>query len=239
MGAMALFGEKYGEMVRVVVMDENYSVELCGGTHVGSTGELGFFKIISESAVAAGVRRIEAVCGAAAEQYVDEQLFLLNTVKESLKNVKDPVQAVIHLQDELSQVKKKAEQFENQVLAQLSKELISAKEIINGISFVGTTVEVSSADALKKIAFDMSQQLSDGFIVLTSSIQGKASVAIALAENLAQSKNWDASKMIKEKVAPLIKGGGGGQKTLATAGGQDAGQFDKIIRDIRQMIELG
>jgi alanyl-tRNA synthetase len=143
------------------------------------------------------------------------------------------------LQDELSQVKKKAEQFENQVLAQLSKELISAKEIINGISFVGTTVEVSSADALKKIAFDMSQQLSDGFIVLTSSIQGKASVAIALAENLAQSKNWDASKMIKEQVAPLIKGGGGGQKTLATAGGQDAGQFDKIIRDIRQMIELG
>ena len=236
MGAMALFGEKYGDMVRVVVMDENYSVELCGGTHVGSTGELGFFKIISESAVAAGVRRIEAVCGAAAEQYVDEQLFLLNTVKESLKNVKDPVQAVIHLQDELSQVKKKAEQFENQVLAQLSKELISAKEIINGISFVGTTVEVSSADALKKIAFDMSQQLSDGFIVLTSSIQGKASVAIALAENLAHSKNWDASKMIKEKVAPLIKGGGGGQKTLATAGGQDAGQFDKIIRDIRDMI---
>ena len=111
--------------------------------------------------------------------------------------------------------------------------------LFRSVSFVATTVEVSSADALKKLAFDMNHQLSDGFIVLTSSIQGKASVVIALAENLVQAKNWDASKMIKEKVAPLIKGGGGGQKTLATAGGQDAGQFDKIMQDMRQMIELG
>ncbi|MFN9710422.1 MAG: alanine--tRNA ligase [Bacteroidota bacterium] len=236
MGAMALFGEKYGEMVRVVIMDENYSVELCGGTHVGYTGELGFFKITSESAVAAGVRRIEAVSGSAAERYVQEQLLQFNTVKESLKNAKDPVQAVINLQDELSQAKKKSEQLENQVLIGLRNELVQKVKNTNGITFLGEIVEVSSADALKKLANELNHQLQNGVVVLCANTGGKASVAISLSDTLVKDKNLDAGKLIKEFVAPLIKGGGGGQKTLATAGGQDAGQFDKIIQEISQMI---
>ncbi len=237
LGAMALFGEKYGDIVRVVVMDEKYSIELCGGTHVGYTGELGYFKMVSESAVAAGVRRIEAVSGTAAEQYVHDELILLAAVKDSLKNAKDPVQAVASLQDELSQLKKKAEQLENQILLGLRNELLPQKEIINNISLIAKTVDLSSADAVKKLAFDLSQQLVNGVVVLCANIAGKATVAIAVSDSLVKEKNIDASKLIKEMVAPLIKGGGGGQKTLATAGGQDASQFAHLIQEINRLLK--
>jgi alanyl-tRNA synthetase len=217
-------------------MDENYSIELCGGTHVGYTGELGYFKIIAESAVAAGVRRIEAVSGAASEQYIHDQLMLLSAVKDSLKNAKDPVQAVASLQDELSLLKKKAEQLENQLLLGLRNDLLTQKEMINNIAFVAKTVEVSSADALKKLAFDVNQQLENGVVVLCANISGKASVAIAISDHLVKDKNLDAGKLIKEVVAPIIKGGGGGQKTLATAGGQDFSAISQVFSEVRKHI---
>ena len=236
LGAMALFGEKYGDLVRVVVMDEKYSIELCGGTHVGYTGELGYFKIISESAVAAGVRRVEAVSGVAAEAYINNELLQFMAVKDSLKNTKDPVQAVINLQEELSQLRKKAEQLESQILIGLRNELISQKENVNGISFIGKVVELSSADALKKLAHELSQQLPNGVVVMCANVSGKASVAIAISDSVVKEKNLDAGKLIKDVVAPIIKGGGGGQKTLATAGGQDFSAIEQVFREVRNSL---
>jgi alanyl-tRNA synthetase len=233
-----LFGEKYGDKVRVVMIDPAYSIELCGGTHVGSTGELGIFKLVAEAAVAAGVRSVEAVCGEAAEHYINHQLQQLDAVKELIKNTKDPLQAIQNLQEELSQWKKKAEQMENRILIALRNELISKAKSINGVAFAGEMVELSSADALKKLANDLNHQLENSLVVLCANISGKAAVTIAISEALVKEKNLDAGKLIKEVVAPLIKGGGGGQKTLATAGGQDAGGFEKIIQEIREKVSV-
>ena len=236
LGAMALFGEKYGDVVRVVIMDPNYSVELCGGTHVGSTGELGFFKITSESAIAAGVRRLEAICGEQAEQYVNEQSQLLQSLREALKNPKDLLRAVEQLQQDYADLKKQAEVLEARQLATLRDELLTKEELVNGIHFIGTLVEVGSADALKKLCHDLKLPARDHVAVLAAVLGGKPYVAVGIADNLVATKGLDAGKIIKEQVAPLIKGGGGGQKTLATAGGQDAQQLTAVINTITSLL---
>ena len=235
-GAMALFGEKYGDTVRVVTMDPGYSIELCGGTHVGSTGELGFFKIKQETAVGAGVRRIEAVSGKAAEDYVDEQLVLLHAVRDALKNPKDLAKSIENLAVENSELRKQLEKFEAQQIVSLKNELLQKAETIHGIQFIGQVVNVSNADALKKICFALKNELSEYVVVLAANIQGKPNVAVMLDEIVAASKNWEAPKIIKEYIAPLIKGGGGGQKTLATAGGQDPAHLDAVIEKIKSLL---
>jgi alanyl-tRNA synthetase len=235
-GAMALFGEKYGDVVRVVTMDPKHSIELCGGTHVGATGELGFFKILSESAIAAGVRRIEAVSGEAAEKYIVEQLDQLQQVKELLKNPKDISKALTSLSDENASLKKQLEKFEQQQLKSLSNELVQRAESIKDINFIGEVVEVSSADALKKLVFELKQNLSRYAIVLASAIEGKASVVLLFDEAVSKEMNLDASALIKQKISPLIKGGGGGQKTLATAGGQDVSSLHQVIDAVKAVL---
>ncbi len=236
LGAMALFGEKYGDVVRVVVMDPAYSVELCGGTHVGATGELGMFKLKHESAVAAGVRRIEAICGIAAEQYINEQLAQLQQVKEELKNPADLLKAVQNLAAENSDVKKKLEHLENRILVGVRNELLHKDEIINGVTFVGDIVEVGNADALKKLCFDLKNHLNDHVVVLCANIGGKPFVAVGVADTVVAARQLDAGKIIKEHIAPLIKGGGGGQKTLATAGGQDASKLQQVIEKVKSLL---
>jgi alanyl-tRNA synthetase len=236
LGAMALFGEKYGDVVRVVIIDPNYSVELCGGTHVGATGELGLFKLTSESAVAAGVRRVEAVCGKQAEDYVNEQFGLLSNLKETLKNPKDIQKAVENLQTENAELKKHLDSLEARQLVGIRNELLQKDEIINGVNFIGDIIEVSNADALKKLCFDLKNHLRDHVAVLCVNIGGKPFVAVGISETVAVAKNLDAGQIIKEIVAPLIKGGGGGQKTLATAGGQDAGNLKEVIEKIKGML---
>ena len=236
LGAMALFGEKYGNVVRVVVMDPNYSIELCGGTHVGATGELGMFKFLSEGAVAAGVRRIEAVCGRAAEQYINEQLQLLASIGTQLKNAKDPLKAIEKLQEERSQLEKHVENLEARQLVGIRNELLTKDEIINGVVFVGQHVSVSSADALKKLCTDLNTHLNDHVIVLCSNIDGKAFIAVGVDEKVVAARGLDAGKIIKEHVAPLIKGGGGGQKTLATAGGQDVANLQAVIEKVKGLL---
>ena len=236
LGAMALFGEKYGDVVRVVVIDPNYSVELCGGTHVGATGELGLFKLTSESAVAAGVRRVEAVCGKQAEEYVNEQLNLINNLREILKNPKDIQKAIGNLQGENAGLKKHVEAMEARQLVGIRNELLQKDEIINGINFIGDIIEVSNADALKKLCFDLKNHLRDHVAVLCANIGGKPFVAVGISETVAGAKNMDAGKIIKEHIAPLIKGGGGGQKTLATAGGQEAGKLKDVIEAVKKLL---
>ncbi|MBS4043589.1 MAG: alanine--tRNA ligase [Chitinophagaceae bacterium] len=232
LGAMALFGEKYGDKVRVVIMDEKYSIELCGGTHVGYTGELGFFKITSESAIAAGVRRIEAVSGKACEHYLNEQLQQLNEVKSAFNNPKELIKQIENSLAENKELKKKIESLEAKQIAQLKIELEQQVENINGISFIGKVLELSNADGLKKLASDLNQQSS--VVVLAANINGKASVAIALSETMV-GKGFEAPKIIKEHITPIIKGGGGGQKTLATAGGQDASNLNKVIESVKNL----
>jgi alanyl-tRNA synthetase len=237
LGAMALFGEKYGDVVRVVIIDPTYSVELCGGTHVGSTGELGLFKITHETAVAAGVRRIEAVCGAAAEVYINNKLDELNSIKEQFKNPKDLLKTIEINLSENASLKKQLENIENRMLVGIRNELLHKDEIINGISFIGDIIEVSNPDALKKLCFDLKNNLNNYVVVLCTNIGGKPSVAVSIDEKTVAAKNLDAGKIIKEIVAPLIKGGGGGQKILATAGGQDASNLQKIIDTIKGLIQ--
>lgn len=236
MGAMALFGEKYGDIVRVVIIDPQYSIELCGGTHVGATGELGFFRIKHESAVAAGVRRIEAVSGHAAENLVSEAFAQLRSIREALKNPKDPAKAVETLQADTNELKKRMESLEAKQLIALRNELAQKTETINGIEFLGAIVELSSADALKKLCFEMKSVLSRYVVVLAANIEGKAQVAVLLDEAVSSERKLEAPNIIKEQIATLIKGGGGGQKTLATAGGQDAGNLRQVIEKVRSLL---
>jgi alanyl-tRNA synthetase len=236
MGAMALFGEKYADVVRVVIIDPGYSVELCGGTHVGATGELGIFKVKHETAIAAGVRRVEAVSGEAAEEYMREQLNQLDVIKEQFKNPKDLVKSVENILAENTELKKKLEHIENRMLVGIRNELLQKDEIINGVTFVGDIVEVSNPDALKKLCFDLKNNLNDHVAVLCANIGGKPHVAIGISDKVVAAKNLDAGKIIKEHVAPLIKGGGGGQKNLATAGGQDAGNLQQVIEKVKSLL---
>ncbi|MBS1687352.1 MAG: alanine--tRNA ligase [Bacteroidetes bacterium] len=236
LGAMALFGEKYGNVVRVVMMDPNYSIELCGGTHVGATGQLGFFKITSESAVAAGVRRIEAVSGIAAEHFINEKLQLISTIQTQLKNAKDPLKAIEKLQDEKAALEKHVESMEARQLVGIRNELLTKDEIINQVTFVGSIINVSSADALKKVCTDLKSHLNDHVIVLCANIDGKPFVAVGVADTVAAAKGLDAGKIIKEHIAPLIKGGGGGQKAIATAGGQDASKLQEVIDKVKSLL---
>ena len=236
LGAMALFGEKYGDTVRVVIMDENYSIELCGGTHVGFTGELGFFKIKHETAVAAGVRRLEAVCGKAAENLIHEQFHTLHQIRETLNSPADLHKSVEQLLAEKSSLQKSIESLEARQLVGIRNELMQKDEIINNVSFIGDVIEVPNADALKKLCFDIKHHVHDHLAVLCSNIDGKAHVAISISDTVVKAKNLDAGKIIKEHVAPLIKGGGGGQKNLATAGGQDISNLRGVIDKVKALL---
>ena len=232
LGAMALFGEKYGDKVRVVIIDEKYSIELCGGTHVGSTGELGFFKLKSETAIAAGVRRIEAVSGKAAEDYLNEQLEVLQSVRNAFNNPKELLKQIENSILENKELKKKIESLEAKQIAALKTELLTQIETVNNITFIGKVLELGNADSLKKLASELNHQAD--VIVLAANINGKASVAIALSETIIN-KGFEAPKLIKEYITPIIKGGGGGQKTLATAGGQDASNLQTVIDTIKKL----
>ena len=233
LGAMALFGEKYGDKVRVVIIDEKYSIELCGGTHVGSTGELGFFKLKSETAIAAGVRRIEAVSGKAAEDYLNEQLEVLQSVRNAFNNPKELLKQIENSILENKELKKKIESLEAKQIAALKTELLTQIETVNNITFIGKVLELGNADSLKKLASELNHQAD--VIVLAANINGKASVAIALSETIIN-KGFEAPKLIKEYITPIIKGGGGGQKTLATAGGQDASNLQTVIDTIKKLL---
>jgi alanyl-tRNA synthetase len=236
LGAMALFGEKYGDLVRVVIIDPSYSIELCGGTHVGSTGELGFFTIKQESAVAAGVRRIEAVSGKAAEDFITGQSELILAIRAALKHPSDIQRTVENLIAENSELNKKIESLDAKRLISIRNELLQKKVLIKGTEFIGQIIEIDHAEALKKLCFDLKHELTNYVVVLAANINGKAAVSILLDEGIASAKNLDASKIIKEKIAPLIKGGGGGQKTLATAGGQDASNLLLVIEEIKNLL---
>jgi alanyl-tRNA synthetase len=220
----------------VVIMDPGYSIELCGGTHVGSTGELGLFKIKAESAVAAGVRRIEAVCGRAAEEMVNEHFEQLQAIRHALKNPKEIIRSIENLMHENASLSKRIESLEARQLVGIRNELMKKDEIINNVSFIGDIIEVPNADSLKKLCFDFKNHIHDHLVVLCTNIGGKAHVIISVSDTVAKAKNLDAGKIIKDQVSKLINGGGGGQPTLATAGGQDTSKLKEVIETVKNLL---
>ncbi|TWI98127.1 alanyl-tRNA synthetase [Mucilaginibacter frigoritolerans] len=234
-GVTALFGEKYGEYVRVITFDDEFSKELCGGTHVKATGQIGFFKIVSESAVAAGVRRIEAITGIAAENYINEQSKLVQQLKELLKNPKDLSKSVESLLDENNRLKKEIEKSILEKSSGLKNELAQKAELINGINFIAQKVQLPNADAIKNLAYQVKDIVSDLFLVLAADIDGKPSLTVMIAENVVKDKNLNAGTIVRE-LAKEIKGGGGGQPFFATAGGSDVSGLEKALEKAKTFV---
>jgi len=237
LGAMALFGEKYGAEVRVVITDPAYSVELCGGTHLDATGQLGCFKIISEGAVAAGVRRIEARTGEAAEDFVRRELDILEDIRARFKHPKDLLKSVEGLWDEKTEMEKRLQDLSQKQLDQLANTLEASAQHIGPVAFVGKIVEVDNADGLKQLCFRLKPRFDRYVFILGAAMRGKAAVALMMDEETAQAKGMDASQLIREKIAPLIRGGGGGQATFATAGGMQTQDLPQVVPLVKAMVE--
>ena len=219
-GAMALFGEKYGEVVRVVTFDKNYSIELCGGTHVPATGQIGLFKIVAESAVAAGIRRIEAITSVKAEDFVNQQANVIHEVKSLLKNPKDVVKSVQGLLDQNTELQKQVEALLKEKAKSIKTDLLTKQQTINGINFIAERIELDSADAIKDLSFELRNQISDLFMVLGATVKGKPSLSVIISDNLVKDKKLNAGTIVRD-IAKEIQGSGGGQPFYATAGGND------------------
>jgi len=235
-GVTALFGEKYGEYVRVITFDDEFSKELCGGTHVKATGQIGFFKIVAESAVAAGVRRIEAITGVAAEVYITNQNQLIDQLKELLKNPKDLAKSVESLLDENAKLKKEIEKSILEKSSGLKNELAQKVEAINGINFIAQKVALPNAEAVKNLAYQLKDIVTDLFLVLAADFDGKPSLTVMITENLVKEKGMNAGNIVRE-LAKEIKGGGGGQPFFATAGGSDASGLDTALAKAKSFIK--
>jgi alanyl-tRNA synthetase len=227
-GVTALFGEKYGDFVRVITFDDTYSKELCGGTHVTATGQIGFFKIIAESAVAAGVRRIEAITGVAAENYINEQSKLVQQLKELLKNPKDVAKSVESLLEENNKLKKEIEKTISEKASGLKTELAQKAQEINGVNFIAEKVALPNADAVKTLAYQLKDIVPNLFLVLAADFDGKPNITVMIAENLVKDKGLNAGNIVRE-LAKEIQGGGGGQPFFATAGGKDLSGLDAVL----------
>jgi len=217
MGAMALFGEKYGEKVRVIAFDPSYSVELCGGTHVPATGQIGLFKIVSESAIAAGVRRIEAVTGPEAISFYNSHLDTLEEVKALVKNPVDAVKGVQNLLEEKNRLEQQVEELRKALTAGLIEDLKARASQLNGYHFVAARID-GDAQLARDLLFRLKQTLSPFAGMLAYVSNGKPGISLIISEELADDKGWNAGQLIKE-FAKEIRGGGGGQRYFATAGG--------------------
>jgi alanyl-tRNA synthetase len=235
LGATALFGEKYGDFVRVITFDPQFSVELCGGTHVKATGQIGYFKIVSEGAVSAGVRRIEAITADKAEQLIDEQAALISELKEALKQPKDLRKAVESLLEEKAQLSKQIESYHLQETQAVKTQLLNKVQQQNGIALIAEKVNLPSADSLKQISYELKAKVDNLLLVLAANIEGKPQIAVMIADNLIKDKNLHAGNIVKE-LAKEIKGGGGGQPFFATAGGTDVSGLDRVVERGKSLI---
>ena len=234
-GAMALFGEKYGDFVRVITFDPGFSVELCGGTHVGATGNIGLFKILSESSVAAGVRRIEAITGEGAEIYVRNELMLLDEIKKTLKSPKDVIAALKSLAEEKHLLEKKLEMLHGERAHQIKNDLAAKAVKNNDHTLIIERVTVPNGDVLKNIAYALRNQFNDLLLVLAAEVDNKPQVTVMLGEKTMELKKFHAGNMVKE-LAKEIDGGGGGQPFFATAGGKNLNGLDGVLEKARKMV---
>ncbi len=234
MGAIALFGEKYGDKVRVVEFGN--SVELCGGTHVESTGSIGVLKIVTEGAIAAGIRRIEAVTSVEALKYINEKINTLNEISGLLKstgNVKESVEKIIA---ENTSLKKTIEKFETHSAELIIKELTGKAVTVNNLKFISGQFDGESPEMLKNIAFQVRKSSENTVLVLGSASGGKASLVVMVSDNLVKERNLNATAFIKE-ISVEINGGGGGQPFLATAGGKNPAGIQKALQKALSIIQ--
>ncbi len=234
-GAMMLFGEKYGDSVRMITFDPSYSRELCGGCHVKATGQLGYFKILSESGIAAGVRRIEAVTAGKAEEYINQQIDELSAIKSLFKNNSNTAKNIADLQDENKELAKELEKMRSLQAGSMKASLIAGAKIHGNIKVVTARLKDIDNKSAKTLSVNMLHEMGDGIILFGLEEQGKATVMLSIAENLTKSKGWHAGNIIKE-LAKDINGGGGGQAYFATAGGTDAGGLDKALSRLNEFL---
>jgi alanyl-tRNA synthetase len=233
-GATALFGEKYGDFVRMITFDSKFSVELCGGTHVASTSQIGLFKIISEGSISSGVRRIEAITSKAAEAHLREQENLLKEIGELLKNPADLKKSIENLIQERNELKKELESLHLEKAAGLKVELLKQFVAGDGINTLIAQVALPNAEALKKLSYELKNEVPMAFVILAAEIEGKPQVAVILEDSLIQSKNLNAGQIVRE-LAKEIQGGGGGQPFFATAGGKDLAGLQKVVTKAREL----
>ena len=233
MGAIALFGEKYGDTVRVIKFDN--SVELCGGTHVKNTGQIGFFSIMSESSIAAGIRRIEAITGEKVVEYVFDQIRELNEVKGLFKNPKNVVESVKSLFDEVNKLNKQIEEMTKEQAQAVKKHLKEQVQKVNEVNFIGYKVGLNSAAAIKDLAFQLKNEMDNLVLVIGAEINEKANLSVMISESLVKEKGWNASQIIRE-AAKEIQGGGGGQPFYATAGGKNPDGINAAIEKVKNLI---
>jgi len=258
MGATALFGEKYGDFVRVITFDPSYSMELCGGTHVKSTREIEKFKIISESSVAAGVRRVEAITGSLVDKYYEEQNKKLaaaeNTLKEKIETLKEKAlslyagiegksskdlvkeidsNASLQLQEET--LLKLIDKLTNEIAQEVKAGLLKKVYAVNGINLIAEKIDLENADAIKNISFELKNQLENLVCVLGATIDGKAHLSVIISENLVKDKKLNASVLIRD-AAKEIQGGGGGQPFYATAGGKNAAGIPAALERMKNFL---
>ena len=226
-GAMALFGEKYGDTVRVITFGQDYSVELCGGCHVSNTAQIGSIKIVHEGAVAAGVRRIEAITGAKADAYMKDKVSLVEQIGAELGNPQDILKALQALQKENVDLKSKVETYEASQLGDVKGDLVKGMHTVNGVNSIVEIIQVSNAGQAKDLAFQLKEEIENLFCVLLADIDGKPSISIMVSDNLVKDKGYNAGALIREW-AKEVKGGGGGQPFFAQAGGADVSGLPKV-----------
>ena len=226
-GAMALFGEKYGDTVRVITFGQDYSVELCGGCHVSNTAQIGSIKILHEGAVAAGVRRMEAITGAKADAYMKDKLSLVEQIGAELGNPQDILKALQALQKENVDLKSKVETYEASQLGDVKGDLVKGMHTVNGVNSIVEIIQVSNAGQAKDLAFQLKEEIENLFCVLLADIDGNPSISIMVSDNLVKDKSYNAGALIREW-AKEVKGGGGGQPFFAQAGGADVSGLPKV-----------
>lgn len=224
-GAMALFGEKYGDTVRMIEFGD--SKELCGGIHVKNTAEIWHFKIVSEGAVAAGIRRIEAITGEAVKDFFAQQESALASIKETLKNPQDTLKAVVSLQDENAKLKKQIEQLLKEKAKNLKGELASQLQEINGVKFLATQVDLN-AEGAKDLAYELGNLGTNLFLVLATADEDKPMLTCYISKELVAEKNLNAGQVVRE-LGKYIQGGGGGQPFFATAGGKNVAGIQEAL----------
>ncbi len=225
MGAMALFGEKYDDVVRVIQFGD--SIELCGGTHVQATGQVGLFKIRHESAVAAGIRRIEAITSSDALAFVNDQIDTLNLIRQEVKSPQDPLKAIKELMKRNSELEKKLESANAKQAGNLKGDLVAAAEEVGGVRVIASRIDLQDSGAIKKLAFSLKDE-ENLYAVLAADLNGKPNLTVVVSSDLVEGKGMHAGNIVKE-LAKEIKGGGGGQPFYATAGGSDVEGLDRAV----------
>jgi alanine--tRNA ligase len=234
MGAMALFGEKYGAKVRVIEFGK--SIELCGGTHVEATGSIGFVKIVSEGAIASGIRRIEAVTASKAEEYINEKLKTVDEIATLLKSTGNITESVEKILADNNSLKKSVEKFQVQSTTSRLKELVDTAVKINNIRFVSGQIDTDSYEVLKNIAYQIRTSSDNTVMVIGSENGGKANILVTVSDDLVKERDISAVAIIKE-ISSEINGGGGGQPFLATAGGKNPEGIQRALAKAAEFLE--